>query len=147
MFKIIRPMTKAKPLKILVIDDDYLDIESLRRSLSKLKIDEELFVAHNGVDALALLMESSDDKPKLTPDVILLDLNMPKMNGFEFLRIIKNYFTLAQIKIFVLSTSFEDYDKMTARTLDVDGYIQKPLDFSKRKSMKDVHKLYEILVQ
>jgi CheY-like chemotaxis protein len=64
---------------------------------------------------------------RLTPDIIMLDINMPKMNGIEFLRIIKNYFSLKNLKVYVLTTSSEAYDKSAMETLGICGYIIKPL--------------------
>jgi CheY-like chemotaxis protein len=119
---------------ILLIEDDYLDVISVKRALAKLKVDHTLHVAHNGVDALAILMGSgtkSTENQKVHPDIILLDLNMPKMNGLEFLNIIKKYYSLSNIKVFVMTTSAEEYDKTEAQRLGISGYILKPLDFDK----------------
>lgn len=118
---------------ILLIEDDYLDVTSVKRELSKLNIKYELHVAHNGVDALALLNGNSPSGVKVVPDVMLLDMNMPKMNGLEFLRIIKNYYSLKNIKVFITTTSSEEYDKVSAKGLGVAGYILKPLDFGAKK--------------
>jgi CheY-like chemotaxis protein len=120
---------------ILLVEDDYLDVTSVKRSLSKLNIDYELHVAHNGVDALALLNGNSPDGTKIKPDIIILDLNMPKMNGIEFLGIIKNYYSLKSIKVFVMTTSSEEYDRAAAENLGITGYILKPLDFEKSKDL------------
>jgi CheY-like chemotaxis protein len=116
---------------ILLIDDDYLDIEAVKRSLKKLGGKFTLQVAHNGVDALGML---TDEFKRVVPDVILLDLNMPKMNGMEILAIIKSYYSLKSIKVFILSTSAEDYEIRAAQNYGVSGYILKPLDFSKDPS-------------
>ncbi|HOZ86502.1 MAG TPA: response regulator [Bacteroidia bacterium] len=118
---------------ILLIEDDYLDVKSVKRALEKLKVNHELHVTHNGVDALALLNGNSPGGIKVLPDIILLDLNMPKMNGLEFLGIIKNYYSLKNIKIFVMTTSAEEYDMVTTQSLGVAGYILKPLDFETRR--------------
>jgi CheY-like chemotaxis protein len=119
--------------KILLIEDDYLDVTSVKRALGKLNIAHEIYVAHNGVDALAMLNGNSSDGVKLVPDIMLLDMNMPKMNGLEFLRIIKNYYSLKNIKVFVTTTSSEEYDKVSAKGLGIAGYILKPLDFDSKK--------------
>lgn len=118
---------------ILLIEDDYLDVTAVKRALSKLNIDHTLHVAHNGVDALAILMGSnpSAGETKIQPDVILLDINMPKMNGLEFLNIIKKYYSLSNIKVFVMTTSNEEYDRSESQRLGISGYILKPLDFEK----------------
>ena len=122
-----------KHKKILLVEDDYLDVTSVKRALSKLDVAFTLHVAHNGVDALAMLMGSGSGAggdEKVQPDIILLDLNMPKMNGIEFLEIIKKYYSLKNIKVWVMTTSEELYDKAAAKRLGIAGYILKPLDFS-----------------
>lgn len=135
--------------KILLIEDDYLDVISVQRTLKKLKIEHELFVAHNGVDGLEMLTGNSPDKQKVQPDVILLDINMPKMNGLEFLRIVKNYYSLNNIKIFILTTSAEEYDRIAAENLGIAGYILKPFEPEQNDSKKpspDMRHLMEELM-
>jgi CheY-like chemotaxis protein len=118
------------PKKILLVEDDYLDVTNVRRALNKLAVDYTLHVAHNGVDALAILNGNTQDGTRIHPDIILLDINMPKMNGLEFLGIIKSYYSLNNIKTFIMTTSAEEYDKVAAENLGISGYILKPLDFS-----------------
>ncbi len=122
--------------ELLLVEDDYLDVESVKRALKKIEVDVNLNVAHNGVDALSLITS----KDKILPDIIILDINMPKMNGVEFLGIIKSYYSLKNIKVFVLTTSAEDYDKLAMQNLGIEGYILKPLNF-KKESGDDVAKL------
>lgn len=131
--------------KILLVDDDYIDIESVKRVLKKLDVDFDLFVAHNGADAITLLTSDAMGKERVTPDIIILDINMPKMNGIEFLRIVKNYYSLKQIKIFILTTSAEDYDKLYAENFGVNGYIIKPLNFNDKNSISTMKLLDELL--
>lgn len=119
--------------KILLVEDDYLDVKSVKRAFGKLNIEHEIVVAHNGVDALAILNGNAEGGVKLVPDVILLDLNMPKMNGLEFLRIIRNYYSLKNISVFVTTTSSEEYDRVSAKGIGISGYILKPLDFEAKK--------------
>lgn len=132
-----------KSTVILLVEDDYLDIISVERALKKLDINYTLHTAHNGVDALALLNGNFPGKEKILPDIILLDINMPKMNGVEFLRIIKNYFTFNSIKIFITTTSAEEYDQLAVAQLGVTGYILKPLEFdtTKKEIVTDTDKL------
>ena len=113
---------------ILLIEDDYLDVTSVKRSLTKLNVDHTLHVAHNGEEALAIL-NGTEGEGKVLPDIILLDINMPKMNGIEFLQIIKNYLSLKNIKVFIMTTSSEEYDRIAVENLGVAGYILKPLNF------------------
>ncbi len=126
---------------ILLVEDDYVDVESIRRSLKKSQINHTLHVAHNGVDALSML---TTDENKIQPDVILLDINMPKMNGIEFLGIIKNYYSLKSIKIFIITTSAEEYDKISAQHLGVTGYILKPLNFKDNNSLDTLNLIKEL---
>lgn len=130
---------------ILLIDDDYLDVESVKRALKKLPITYDLHIAHNGEDGLALLT-GGPDREKIVPDLILLDINMPRMNGIELLRIIKSYYSMKDIKTFILTTSAEEYDKLAAENLGVHGYIIKPLNFTTEAS-QDTLKLFAELLK
>jgi CheY-like chemotaxis protein len=128
---ILHGLNKNKEMKktVLLIDDDYLDVESVKRAFKKLNVDCDLHVAHNGADGLTMLTGSASDNTRIIPDIIILDINMPKMSGVEFLRIIKNYYSLKNIKIFILTTSMEEYDKFSTENLGIDAYIIKPLSF------------------
>lgn len=120
--------------KILLVEDDELDIISVQRSLNKLKFDHTLFIAYNGKEALNLLM---DTRNPLVPDVILLDLNMPKMNGIEFLKLVRGNDALKHIKIFMMTTSGEIADRSTAEQLGISGYMIKPLSYSDNSKKVD----------
>lgn len=128
---------------ILLIEDDYLDVESVKRALKKSQVPHTLHVSHNGADALNLLTTNEN---KVVPDIILLDINLPKMNGLEFLEIVKSYYSLKQIKIYIITTSSEEYDKITTQHFDIAGYILKPLDFNKQTN-PDVTKLINDLTE
>jgi CheY-like chemotaxis protein len=98
----------------------------------KNNITNPLHIAFNGVEALNML-RGSNGKPKLNPSprIILLDINMPKMNGLEFLRELRNDDDLKSVSVFVMTTSNDDQDKIEAYNLNVAGYILKPLSFEK----------------
>lgn len=130
---------------ILLIDDDYLDIESVKRAFKKLDVDCELHIAHNGADGLAMLTGNASGNLRINPDILILDINMPKMNGLEFLRIIKNYYSFKNIKIFILTTSMEEYDKFSTESLGIDAYILKPLNFKEPVS-PETRKLMDALL-
>lgn len=134
--------------KILIVDDDYLDIMSIERALNKLNIPHSLHVAHNGVEALELLNGNNAEQKKIVPDIILLDINMPKMSGPEFLRIIKNYITLSNIKVFITTTSSEEHDQLSVQQLGIDGYILKPLEFERQTDGRSgaIEKLKNLLL-
>jgi CheY-like chemotaxis protein len=119
---------------ILLVEDDELDIISVQRTLKKLDTAYELHTAYNGKEALDML--TRPDK-NITPDVILLDLNMPKMNGIEFLKVIRNDAKLSGIKVFIMTTSAETIDRITTEQLGISGYIIKPLNYKDNTKRPD----------
>jgi CheY-like chemotaxis protein len=145
MAKAANNLNGMKEKSILLVEDDYLDVTSVKRALKKLNVEHALHVVHNGADALDLL-NGTENKSKIFPDIILLDINMPKMNGLEFLRVIKNYYTFNNIKIFIMTTSAEEYDKLAAQNLGIAGYILKPLDFNYSDSNTDIESLRQALL-
>ena len=116
-----------KLVNILLVEDDEVDVMNVKRAFFKNKIMNPLFVAGNGVEALEML----EDKIIPLPKIIILDINMPKMNGIEFLKILRENEKLKNISVFVMTTSNEDSDKIDAYNLNVAGYILKPLSFEK----------------
>lgn len=123
---------------ILLIEDDELDVISVQRSLKKLDRDYELYTAYNGIEALEILRGSdSHAAMEPLPDVILLDLNMPKMNGIEFLKIMRADEQLKHIKVFVMTTSGEEADRKTTEQLGISGYLIKPLNFNNNSKRTD----------
>jgi CheY-like chemotaxis protein len=119
---------------ILLIEDDELDIISVERSLKKLESDYVLHAAYNGIEALKML---KDPSLKLVPDVILLDINMPKMNGIEFLKVIREDETFKDLKVFIMTTSSEAEDRLEAEKLGISGYIIKPLNYTENTKRSD----------
>jgi CheY-like chemotaxis protein len=119
---------------ILLVEDDELDVISVRRTLTKLNADYNLYVAYNGKDALALF---NDPVEPIVPDVILLDLNMPKMNGIEFLQAIRNSYQFGKIEVFIMTTSAESSDRQKAEELGISGYIIKPLSYTDNTKRSD----------
>ncbi len=119
---------EEKVLNILLVEDDELDVMNVQRAFKKNNITNPLFVAGNGLEALQML-RGEGDLPAV-PEVhrlILLDLNMPKMGGIEFLRELRADPELAVIPVIVLTTSDEERDKVEAFKLNVAGYILKPV--------------------
>ena len=112
---------------ILLIEDDELDVISVKRTLAKLAIPHELFIAGNGKEAVDFLEAKAMDE---LPDVILLDLNMPKMNGIEFLQNIRPQERYKDLKVFVMTTSNETSDSTRAHDLGISGYIIKPMSYT-----------------
>jgi CheY-like chemotaxis protein len=116
---------------ILLIEDDELDVISVRRSLNKLEGSYELYTAYNGIEALDMI-RGKGSRPPMSPlpEIILLDLNMPKMNGIEFLKIIRDNEDLKYIKVFIMTTSGEHHDRSETVKLGISGYLIKPLNFN-----------------
>lgn len=115
-----RPQTKA--VSILLIDDDDVDAMGVKRALNKLKISNPIIRAKDGVQAIEMLEQSNTISGAY---LILLDINMPRMNGFEFLDYLRGHPTLSGSVVFVLTTSDDDQDKMAAYQQHVAGYIVK----------------------
>ena len=117
---------------LLLVDDDEIDVMTVQRAFKKNNITNNLYIATNGIEALAML-RSNGNPPVVPPErrLILLDLNMPKMGGIEFLRELRKDPTIKAIPVIVLTTSNEDKDKVEAYNMNVAGYIVKPVTFSK----------------
>ena len=118
-----------KQVNILLVEDDYLDIMNVERELKKINIEHPLHVARNGREALSMLRGEGVPKISPAPSVILLDINMPKMNGIEFLTELRREPEFSHIPVFIMTTSNEESDRMAAQRLNVAGYIVKPLSF------------------
>lgn len=121
---------------ILLVEDDELDVISVERSLKKLNEEYELQTAFNGIEALEILNQKSKEEGAL-PDIILLDLNMPKMNGLEFLDAMRRDERFKEIKVFVMTTSGEEADRRASEKLGISGYLIKPLNFNNNSKRTD----------
>ncbi len=120
-----------KIVNILLVEDDEVDVMNVKRAFKKNNVTNPLFVCHNGLEALQFLREKVESAPYDLPKIILLDLNMPKMGGIEFLRELRNDVQLKHLSVFVMTTSNEDKDKVDAYNLNVAGYILKPLSLDR----------------
>ncbi len=118
-------MRNSKP--ILLVEDDRVDVMTVKRAFRDLKVTSELIPKGDGEEALAYLNEDGNTKPCL----ILLDLNMPKMNGAEFLKIVKADETLKKIPVVVLTTSNSEQDIAKSFELGAAGYMVKSVDYGK----------------
>lgn len=113
-----------KNLKVLLIEDDMIEVMKLGRAITSLNLNHKIIEANNGEEALKLL----EEKDKL-PDIILLDLNMPKINGIEFLKILKADDRLKYIPTIILTTSNNQRDLLECYKIGVAGYVLKPLKY------------------
>jgi CheY-like chemotaxis protein len=116
-----------RPLNILLVEDDEVDVMNVRRAVQQNHIMNPLIVASDGVEALTMLRSGRVPTERR---LILLDLNMPRMNGIEFLRELRGDPTLHVAPVVVLTTSDDDRDKIEAYNLHVAGYLLKPVTFS-----------------
>src|SRR5438552_51868 len=120
-----------RQLNILLVEDDELDVTSIRRAFKKSNIDNPLYVAGDGVEALRMLRgEPGVQAVPKERRLVLLDLNMPRMGGIEFLRALRGDPVLRPTTVIVLTTSDEERDKLSAYNLCVSGYILKPITVS-----------------
>lgn len=110
---------------ILLVEDDRVDAKTVQRAFKDLRVTNRLDVVGNGEEALAFLRDANNERPSL----ILLDLNMPKMNGIEFLRSAKQDDALKMIPVVVLTTSTAEQDVVDSYRLSVAGYMHKPVDY------------------
>jgi CheY-like chemotaxis protein len=121
-----------KIFNIMLVDDDQVDVMNVQRAFKKNNITNPLYIANNGIEALDML-RGTEGRNKVTPipRIILLDINMPKMNGIEFLKELRSDPVLHSISVFIMTTSNDDKDKFDAYNLNVAGYIVKPVSFEK----------------
>lgn len=114
-------------LNILLVEDDEVDVMNVRRAFKKSNVRNPLYVASDGVEALEKLRSGEIPKERR---LILLDLNMPRMNGIEFLRELRRDPDLSSTTVVVLTTSKDEQDVFDAYNLNVAGYLVKPVTFA-----------------
>jgi CheY-like chemotaxis protein len=110
---------------ILLVEDDVVDRMTVERALKEIHVLNPLHTVANGEEALEYLRDPANEKP----GIILLDLNMPKMNGIEFLHVAKGNEDLKRIPVIVLTTSKDEQDRVNSFDLGVAGYMIKPVDY------------------
>jgi CheY-like chemotaxis protein len=132
------------PLNIMLVEDDQIDVLNVKRAFDKNHITNPLYVAGNGLEALK--KRRSGEVPA-GRRIVLLDLNMPKMNGIEFLRELRNDPALAPTPVVVLTTSNNDRDKIDAFNLNVAGYLVKPVTFAEFSELMVTLNKYWTLVE
>lgn len=116
-------------INVLLVEDDEVDVMNVKRSFKKNNIQNPIYVAKNGLEALDALSGKDPATAVPAPRIVLLDINMPKMGGIEFLTELRKRPELKSTIVFVMTTSNEDSDKIAAYNLNVAGYILKPLSF------------------
>jgi CheY-like chemotaxis protein len=113
-----------KNLNILLVEDNLIEIMKMKRAISLLNLNHKLYEAENGEEAIKFLEGKSN-----TPDIILLDLNMPRINGIEFLKILKQNGNFKHIPTIILTTSCNQKDLLECFKIGMSGYVLKPLKY------------------
>ena len=128
---------------ILLVEDDRVDIMTVQRAFKK-NISNPLYIARTGLEALAMLRGDGCPRIYPPPELILLDLNLPKMSGIEFLRELRADPALKSLRIIVLTSSNEPRDREAAFRYEVDDYIVKPHSFEEfSRAMAAVIELWD----
>lgn len=117
-------------IEILLVEDDHGDIRLTQEALRDSKIRNQLHVVEDGIEAMRFLRQQDQYADAPRPDIILLDLNMPRMDGREVLRELKDDEDLKRIPVVVLTTSNADEDILTSYNLHANCYITKPVDLN-----------------
>jgi chemotaxis family two-component system response regulator Rcp1 len=125
----MRNQDVSQPANVLLIEDNEDDIELTMESLRESKIRMEISVARDGVSALSYLRREGEYANRIRPDLILLDLNLPLMDGREVLKEIRDDQNLTEIPVVILTTSEDEGDILKAYKLHANCYITKPVDF------------------
>jgi len=122
---------RGRPAELLLVEDNYGDALLVREAFQSAKIRNNLSVANDGEEALAMLWRKGDHRAHPAPDLILLDLNLPGMDGREVLQTIKNDPVLKRIPVIVLTSSKAEIDILKTYDLRANGYIVKPVTFDR----------------
>jgi CheY-like chemotaxis protein len=133
-----------RTVNILLVDDDDLDIENVQRAFKKGGVVNPVFVARDGIEALEKLRSEEVPRERL---LVLLDLNMPRMNGLEFLAELRKDVGLQRLPVVVLTTSNEDSDRVEAYGMNVAGYLLKPVTFGNFVDLMQAMNRYWQLVE
>ena len=133
------PEENLKP--VLLVEDDEVDAMSVKRAFQHLHIMNELVIAKNGEEAIEYLRNKGNARPQ----IVLLDLNMPKMNGIEFMKIVKADDALKKIPVVILTTSQAEQDRVETFSLGAAGYVAKPMNHNDFIGIMDkIHQYWEM---
>ena len=121
--------SESAPPSILLVEDDQMDIMNVQRELRKHNVAVPLHIARNGREALNLLRGENGQARITKPSVVMLDINMPRMNGFELLEALRSDPEFVGLNVFIMTTSDLETDRLKGQQLAVSGYIIKPLSF------------------
>lgn len=136
-------------ISILLVEDDEVDVMNVKRAFKKENITNPIYIASNGLEALTILRGNHPKYPDFPQErrLILLDLNMPKMGGIEFLQELRSDPQLQPTPVVVMTTSNQDQDRVEAYNFNVAGYLLKPVTFSSFVEMMVIINKYWILCE
>lgn len=140
-------MNEKEKVHILLIEDDEVDAEAITRAFEKQQVNHPFTIVSDGIEAFKALRGENESHRVSWPYLILLDLNMPRMNGFEFLRILREDPVLKRSIVFVLTTSNRDEDKVEAYNKQVAGYMVKSREEQNFFNIISLLKLYWHVVE
>jgi CheY-like chemotaxis protein len=122
-------LSRSRPIEVLLVEDDPGDVLITQEAFADYKIANQLTVVTNGEDAIAYMRKQGRFAGVTTPDLVLLDLNLPRRNGREVLRDIKEDPDLRRVPVVILTTSEAEEDVLAAYNLHANAYVRKPVDF------------------
>jgi CheY-like chemotaxis protein len=118
-------LQQTKPVNIMLVEDDSIDVKAFQRAMTKLKITNPVTISRDGVEAWEHLQKCVAEGGESTPSLVILDINMPRMNGLELLTKIRADENLRHLIVFMLTTSNDEKDKFKAFDMNVAGYMLK----------------------
>ena len=139
-------MQAFKPVQILLVEDNLDDVEITKRALSKSRVANDLHVVRDGQEAHDFIFRHGAFPDAARPDLILLDVNLPKMNGMEVLEAVRRDERTAMIPVIMLTASDREEDVVKSYKLGSNTYIQKPVEFAKFIAALDVLGQYWIVI-
>jgi CheY-like chemotaxis protein len=138
------PVTQVTPIEVLLVEDDPGDVLMTKEAFEEHRVNNRLRVVNDGDEALAYLRRQEPYTDAVRPDLILLDLNLPRRDGRQVLQEIKNDESLRHIPVVVLTTSQADEDILRSYQLHANAYVTKPVDFD--QFIKAVRQIDEFFV-
>ena len=126
-----QPLDQERQIEVLLVEDDPGDVVMTREAFQDYKVRNQLHVVNDGTEAMAFLRQEGEFAGRPRPDLVLLDLNLPKMDGREVLEAIKSDPELSSIPVVVLTTSENEDDVLRSYSLHANAYVTKPVDFER----------------